>query len=507
MREAARDVSVLDLSARFLRAHVTPPIKSEIKRATELKDFAALDKVYFAWEDELRALCHADGSDGGAGLLSGVSLPRLERLSLRDAVSRIRTGERTVFSRFLTRHVAAWLRDTKPRVVGVTIASQQQVIPAIELLLMIREVVPESFIALGGNVVTRLRNTSAFAELLALVDHITLFQGERAFVRVLGVIERCGAQRARQQVPETDSDERVPLEAWPTPGFRGIDFDDYVGVPTLSYVSTRGCYWGKCHFCAIPAGWATSGYGGSAPPEFVFRQLVEMVKETGIPRVKFVDEAVPPSKVSPLAKLIARSEFPIQWEAYARLESAFEDLGFLEEAYAGGLRKLYFGLEQAPTTNRLVLNKNDRGDPCRILRACRQAGIKVHLFCMVGHPGSSRKDAELTTRFLIDNHELVDTADLVGFRLDRGTTVPGVRPAPDGGPDWAMSTPFVPEHDGILGYEEVQELEVVCQEALWDAVPRLLHPLYRVVGPWTAQAAKTPALAKVPDPDGYPTPA
>src|SRR6202030_3210345 len=119
---------------------------------------------------------------------------------------------------------------------------------------------------------------------------------------------------------------------------------------------------------------------------------------------------------------------------------------FLEHAYSGGLRKLYVGLEQAPTTNRQVLNKNDKGDVVQIMKACKVAGIKLHLFCMVGHPGSSTEDAWATTNFLIDNQVLIDTADLVGFRLDRGTSVPGVQPVTNSSSksDWQMSMRFEP---------------------------------------------------------------
>jgi hypothetical protein len=209
-----------------------------------------------------------------------------------------------------------------------------------------------------------------------------------------------------------------------------------------------------------------------------------MAIETGIPRVKFVDEAVPPSKVRLLSKRLRELGGGIEWEGYARLETAFEDVAFLEEARAGGLRKLYFGLEQAPTSSRVVFGKNDRADSLRILHACYQAGIAVHLFCMVGHPGTSREDAEATLRFLLENESLVDTADLVGFRLDRGTKVPGVRPVPVNGSDWVMSMCYESTEAGVLSPEEVGELETACQETLWEAVPRLLHPLYRIVGHW-----------------------
>lgn len=475
------EVETWDLSERFYRTNAVPPLRSAVVAASHNGDLDILDRLYFDWEDQLRSLAVA-GDGPPFGLLSGYSFGRFRSLPL-SVVKRLVCGG-TVYTPFLTEHVVPCLVSAQPSIIGITIASQEQLVPVIELLQLVREALPEAFLLLGGNVVTRLRETSAFGVLTSLADQTAVFQGDLAFRRALEAVGHMGVQGARDKLPRVVSDESVPYELWPVPVFDGIPFEKLVGTPVLSFVSTRGCYWGKCHFCAIPAGWSTRGYGGSAPADFVAAQLVQMATETGIPRVKLVDEAVPPSKVRPLSRQLRKCGMGIEWEGYARLERAWEDTALLDEARAGGLRKLYFGLEQAPSTSRVLFGKNDQGDPLRILRACHQAGIKVHLFCMVGHPGTSRADADATVDFLVENAPLVDTADLVGFRLDRGTNVPGVRAVPFNGSDWTMSLRYEPTQAGVLSFEEVDELEAKCQEQLWDTVPRLLHPLYRIVGPW-----------------------
>jgi radical SAM superfamily enzyme YgiQ (UPF0313 family) len=319
---------------------------------------------------------------------------------------------------------------------------------------------------------------------------VVLYQGDLVIKRTIQLLTELGTKKARETLPRVAVDENVPYQSWAVPSFDGIALDKYIGTPAIPYVSTRGCYYGKCHFCAIPAGWSQSGYAGSAPADFVVEQLEQMSTETGIHCIKFVDEAIAPKKVAEISLSLSKRAVDVEWEGYARLEPAWENLDFLEKAYAGGLRKLYFGLEQAPTATRALFGKNDRGNPTGILRACERAGI--NLFCMVGHPGTTRKDAMTTVRFLEDNQHLVDTADLVGFRLDRGTVVPGVRPLPEIS-DWSMSLRYEPATPGGLTIESVNELETECQEILWENLPRLLHPLYRVVGPWTADKAFTKA--------------
>jgi hypothetical protein len=473
----------LDLSEEFYRTVATPPSRDAIVKASLAEDFDELDRLYFKWEDQLCSAPSAGDGASGFGLLSGYPFRAMRELPLAEAARLTEQG--TVYTGFYRERVLPRLSLAKPAVVGVTIASQEQMIPAVELLQLVRQALPDTFLILGGNIVTRLRGTTAFHALKSLADQTAVFQGELGFTNTLKAVSEFGVEKARRRLPQVIGDQQIAYNYWPVPSFSGIEFDRMVGVPMLPYVSTRGCYWGRCPFCAIPAGWSEKGYAGSAPADFVADQLFEMFIATGIPRVKFVDEAFPPSKVRPLADCLRQQDVLIEWEAYARLEPSWEDEALLEAAYKGGLRKLYFGLEQAPTANRHVFGKNDRGKPLRILENCNRVGIKVHLFCMVGHPGTTRDDAMVTVRFLLDHQHLIDTADLVGFRLDRGTTVPRVRAIPNSKCDWEMAMKYEPTEEGVLTSAEVDELEVECQEILWENCPRLLHPLYRLAGNWS----------------------
>jgi hypothetical protein len=472
-----------DLSQEFYCTNAVPPSRPDVIGASQNRDFILLDQLYFDWEDQLRSLLRSEDA-ANFGLFSGFDFPSLESMPLATVAEVVR-HQGTVYTRFLSDRVLPRLVSIQPRIVGITIASHEQVIPALELLTLVRQALPTTFIVLGGNVVTRLRDTPAFETLCKHADQTVIFQGDLAFREIVATVARCGVEIARQQLPRVAGDEAVPTALWPVPAFGGLHLHSTIGIPVLPYVSTRGCYYGRCSFCAIPAAWSKSGYAGSLPEGPVVAQLLQLVAENDISRFKFVDEAVAPGKARQLSARLCEFGAPVEWEAYARLESAWEDINLLEQARAGGLRKLYFGLEQAPTPSRKVFGKNDRGDPQRILQACSRAGIAVHLFCMVGHPGTSREDASATVRFLLENESRIDTADLVGFRLDRGTRVSGVKPVQHGDCDWRMALRFEPTESNILCEGEVKELEEECQEALWRETPRLLHPLYRLVGPWS----------------------
>jgi len=472
----------LDLTQEFCASMARPPVSHDIVDAAQGEKFEALDELYFAWEDGIHERAKGCGT-ANFGLLSGFGFGELEKLPLAEAARSIAECG-TIFDEFYRTSAVTRLRSAQCSVVGVSIASRSQVLPALRLLQILRQELPHVFILLGGNVVTRLRTSAAFDTFIAHADQIVIFQGDLAFAQTLDAISQFGVESARCGLSRIAGDQTVPPAKWPLPAYETVSFENYVGRASLSYVSTRGCYWGKCSFCAIPAGWSESGYAGTASAAAVAAQLVQMARRTGIPRIKFVDEALSPAKAKLLGSYLKSCQPPIEWEAYCRLEQAWEDVGLLEHARAGGLRKLYFGLEQAPTTNRAILNKNDRGDIEKIMSACAKVGVKVHLFCMVGHPHSSPQDAWATTNYLIENRELIDTADLSGFRFDKGTSVSGIIPAPGASCDWDLSLKYVPVDSTTMTSEEVATIELECQEAIWQKTPRLLHPLYRVVGPW-----------------------
>lgn len=469
------DVSVYDLSEEFYRLYGHQPDNAAIRKACDDEDIGILDDLYFKWEDSFLPLAKKHGQ--AFGLLSGFNGGNYNGEDIDDLVQRIEKG--TVYSEYFDSIVRKKVVEHDPGLVGISISSYNQIFSAVELILRVREWLPKCKIVLGGNILTRLRDSRSFGQLEKLVDRMIIYQGDAAIIAYYKAV-----------FSGIDSDcnyamEKIDYNHWPTPYFKGLNYGSYPGgVNTLSYVSARGCYYGKCSFCAIPAGWAKGGYAGSAPGMFAVQQIKQMIQETGLARIKFVDEAFIPSKCRDILKTNELLNVSFEWEAYARVETAWESRELLSIAYESGCRRLYFGLEIAPDANRKPLLKNDKGNIMKIMERCKETGILVHLFCMVGHPGTSVTDAELTVKFLIDHQHLIDTSDLVGFRLDRGTSVIGVKRKDMHFSDLAMSYDYEASFPGNFNSQEVNELEFQCQEMIWDTVPRLLHPLYRIGNRW-----------------------
>jgi hypothetical protein len=480
LREEGWGVAIRDLSIEYYSDSPSRPQRAQLRAAVNTRDIEALDELYFRWEDYFRKRAVTNRLGREFALLSGFSFSDVAREPLAVAAEAVSAG--TPYSPFLEQRLGE-LSDICADVVAITIASQAQLLASIDLLIHVRKIMPRAYIIVGGNIVTRLRDSRAFHVLQDYCDQLVIYQGEAAMRELCRAIDAIGPERAKRELPRVVDGSQFRTE-WPLPTFDGIAFDSIVGDPALSYVSTRGCYFGKCSFCAIPAGWSPTGYAGSRDAASMVDDLRQLHARTGIGRMKLVDEAFPPSKI--LSLPLHGGLLMPEWEIYARLEATWERREVLDRGYRHGLRKIYFGLEQAPSATRSYFGKRDTADPHKILMACADVGIAVHLFCMVGHPRTTRNDAWRTVEFLLANLDTIDTADLVGFRLDRGTSVPGVRPRPNIDADWHMSQMFEPTDGESLCFDEVAALEAECQEALWNAAPHLLHPLYRVIAPTSA---------------------
>lgn len=466
----SHEVKIWDLSKRFYNKYGLQPDKNVIINACDIEDFEMLDKLYFNWEDDFIKLARERKFE--FGLISGF-YKKIEP-TFNSYYYQIKEG--TVFSQFYDQYVYPTLKEINPSLIGVSISSFNQLLPTIELLFGLRKILPKTKIILGGNVITRLKDSSEFRKIKDLTDYLVFYQGEKTIRKICNLPIRSSVH--------IYGDEYIPINEWPIPYFNGLNLNEYPGIPTLPFVSTRGCYWGKCSFCAIPFGWSRKGYSGSMTPDLMIQQIKYLVSKYKMNRIKFVDEAFPPSKVIPLSHLISDNNLKIQWEAYVRIEPQWEDENLLRTAYDSGCRKLYFGLELSPYSKRDCLHKNDNANIITILEACKKIGILVHLFCMVGHPGTNENDAKLTMKFLIEHQNQIDTADLVGFQLHRGISIKCLYPKKGQENTLALTYDYYSNNGNALLPKEVRILEHSCQDRIWDEVPRLLHPLYRIGKSW-----------------------
>lgn len=487
--------TVFDLNWDFLASNALLISDETVRRAVATDDPKVMDGLVFDLEDRLQSIASAFG--GSWNPHEGYTYRDRACRSLHKALSA--AEQASPFTSFFVESAAPRILAQEPSLLGFSIASVHQIVPTLELCRVLRRAGFPGFICLGGNTITRLRDEFCARAIFEFIDGFIIYQGEQPLIELARALHDGASLSGVPQLTWRDGDvirtntgvAALNPDSVPTPAYDDLPVGRYGGTNHLCVMAARGCYYGKCTFCAIPFGWSPTGFAGVRSAQRVVDDMIALRGRHSISRFKFVDEALPTATMRAIARLIVEYRLDIQWEAYVRLERAWLEPDFVELMAAAGFRKGYFGVEILPSDARDVLNKKDRAHPEAVFRNCAAAGIRTHCFCMFGFPGTTRADAETTVRFLLANEAIIDTADVFPWIYAKHTIVPDVEPIIVDGEDWALDYSHRGRDGDVLDSQEVRALAEELEETVWRHAPRLLHPVYRLKGPWRDDVVET----------------
>lgn len=447
----------------------------------------AMNEVYFKAEDRLQAL--AKKFQGAWYAHEGFRRDGCNIASPDDI--RQFSQHETPFTEYFIKQAIPEILRHDPKVIGISITVPTQVLQVFELIRLLRKAAYRGCIVIGGNVVTRLYKDMAVDWVFDLLDGVIHLQGERSLLEILNSLQSHGDL---SQVPNLMwRDKGVikcnhaallqPVDFAP-PDFSDLSLQKYWGTNYLTMVAGRGCYYGKCSFCAIPFGYGKDGFIGSTTALNVVKSIKNCITQYGINRFKFIDEALHPRMMRDLAVVIERESVDCSFEAYLRLETTWLKRDLLQSSAKAGLRKVYLGLELIPSDERDLLTKSDNADPLRLLSELKEAGIKSHVFCMFGFPGTGLKEAFNTIEFALKHHDLIDTLDIFPFYYARHTKVDGVTITDDPKVTWNVEHRYLPAAAETLHPAKVNILAERLSNVVWSEHPKWFHPIYRMFSPW-----------------------
>ncbi len=314
----------------------------------------------------------------------------------------------TLADRLLDQLTARLLQRETPDLVGLTVPFPGNLYGALRIAQTIRRLVPRTRIVLGGGYVnTELRqlNESRFFD---FVDFVTLDDGEQPLACL---IEHLQGKRDAKRLCRTFVREQgrvvfhdapgavaPQFRDLPAPRYAGLDPRRYLGLleqpnPMLRLWSEQfwnrltlahGCYWRRCAFCDTCLGYIRDFEPNTA--DRLVDQIEQVMDETGVADFHFVDEAAPPALLGALAeRLVTRGVF-IRWWANIRFERAFTPELCRRLALSGCLA-VTAGLETAHDRTLRLMDKGVTvAQAARIVRACAEAGLLVHVYLMYGFP-------------------------------------------------------------------------------------------------------------------------
>jgi radical SAM superfamily enzyme YgiQ (UPF0313 family) len=382
-----------------------------------------------------------------------------------------------------------------PILVGISVTYRSQMEPAFILARLVKSMLPDVHVTLGGALITRLEAAIlSDPAWLEQADSYVVGEGETALT---GLAESLLAGSVPRDLPNTivrvagrphtgGTGWLEDVETLECPDFDGLDLEAYLSPePVLLLSSTRGCYHGKCAFCDVSRN-TRSRYRPMTRSKVV-ANLARLRRRYGARRFSFADDAMPPAVMAAVSQAVMAEMPDVTWQAEARFERALTP-EFLATLQRGGCRQLMFGLESACQR---VLDAMDKDNSAEhdlvVLHACADTGIAVNLQTFVGFPGETREEARQTIDFLREHRERIASFGFTTFSLYQGTPV-SKQPGRFG----VTLAERADSHDPLapcaysasvgISHEEAEQLQREGLDELQEAYGSRLHCLAGSVG-------------------------
>jgi hypothetical protein len=295
------------------------------------------------------------------------------------------------------------LARTQPRLVGISVAVEDQVQPAFQLATAVKELAPEVMVVMGGSFVSSAMRRIRRPDIFRIVDGIVLDDGERPLEKLLEQLTLPSPDLSLvpgltyfdgQTVRQNEPTAPLPLEELPPPDFSILDFSRYLAPAeymSLPFRSSRGCYWAKCAYCRTEA--PVVRHYSQTSADFIFENLRRISDLTGVRAFAFTDEASAPKVMDRLSERILREGLNVQWGTCFRLDRSMT-LRRCRTYHQAGCININYGLEVYNDRLLKLINKGTTVDNINFaLGNTAAAGIFAWTYMMVGLPTETRKDA------------------------------------------------------------------------------------------------------------------
>ena len=316
----------------------------------------------------------------------------------------------------------------RPAMVGISVVQQKQLIATFTFCKMIKEEFPATHITLGGNIITRIRDTLPEIEgLWQWFDSAVVYEGESAYLQLTEAVKSGGDfAKLPNLIYKDESGIHVNKEVCaenlaelPPPDFDGLPLEKYF-VPhlILPYLATRGCYYGRCTFCdhfqAYVEGFRTKQVD----------QITEEIKflkdKYGTRFFHFTDESYPPALFQKLSRKLIDDKLDIAWTTHMRFEESLLDEQVWQDVGESGCKYLHFGYESGNQRVLKLMDKSTKLDAIETnLRMSSEAGIWNHLMGFFGFPGETNEEADDSKAFVEKNSAHIHSLGFMTFVLGK----------------------------------------------------------------------------------------
>lgn len=317
------------------------------------------------------------------------------------------------------------IKDNNPLVIGISILCSIQFLFAFKIIEMIKSIDPKIRTVAGGSHVTFL-DEQTLNECPSL-DIVVRNEGEWTFFELLNSIYKNKSLhdvdgitfRSKNKIHKTKNRKPGNLNEIPVINFGLIPSNFYHDRP-VNIAPTRGCYY-NCTFCTDSAFWMQPRR--ETPVEKIFQESKILLEKYKISFLSFEDSMISTDfyfiNLFSKLKSIKNRRFG---SVLARIDGVNKEL--LLTLKHTGFNLIIYGLESGSQTVLKAMNKHINFRQAReIFNLTHNAGLNTGVFWIIGHPGDSIKESELTIDLMTSlySESLIDTSRVYKFVPYPGT--------------------------------------------------------------------------------------
>ncbi len=322
-----------------------------------------------------------------------------------------------IFSYYFEKYELADYIKQQPDIIGFSVISPEQLIPALAFSKAIKANLPNAKIILGGSYISQVGYfLMQYSTFNSLIDFVLCGNAEQSIVVFFDVIKNRsnGFSKVpgliyKEQNNIVKSNEKTTnkeiYDSLMFPDFEELALDKYFfPVIQLPIEFSKACYWGKCKFCELKG----LQYVEKEADE-IFGELRFLSEKYSANYFSFVSASPSPRLLHKVATKISDNKLDIKWSSMIRMENYIDEI-FAKELFNGGMRVAMIGFESGSQS---MLDKMDKGEMVetneKALQTLSKAGIHIHAYFMLGFDGETASDAGQTSDFINRNKSYIDS--------------------------------------------------------------------------------------------------
>jgi radical SAM superfamily enzyme YgiQ (UPF0313 family) len=379
------------------------------------------------------------------------------------------------------------IMDTNPKMLGVSIFSEQSLRCSMDFLQAFRQLHPQIPIVIGGycmNIwaymtdgVPNPEKIGPFMVNKKLTDYFIVGEGEEALVELL---------KGNTTYPGINAfnPTQVDLSKQPLPNYSDFNIKNYffrtkdkTMSPMIGVTSSRGCV-RNCVFCDINTKWTKYNW---VEPQQLYDEIIHYMKTYKIHSFHWSDSIInaSPPKLKKFCELMvdyysstgAKSYHSGQFIIRSEKQMPLDNWKLLKGA---GFHRVIFGVESASQKVRWDMDKKFTNDDLHYsIAAALDVGITVEVLLMIGYPTETYADFMETVKFIErykDTKNLIVTLSSFGWEEDWDETPLNINPEM-----------YDASFDPIIGWQTPitnNYQAIIRTQALWKYMDKLGYFIY-----------------------------